>query len=115
MVTAIHTEERQLLINNFIEYKGTMKKYCEENNIKYRTFRGWLSKSKLTSKHTKKEEQSTTTKDQNNFRDGLKSKFIKFTIPQTEIMKVRLPNGLIVEVLSKNLSIIIKELAHVVF
>lgn len=103
MATAIRIEERQPLINNFAEYKGTMKKYCEENNIKYRTFRGWLSKKKLISK------------DQNNFKDELESKFIKFTIPQTEVMKIRLPNGLVVEVLSKNLSIIIKELANVVF
>lgn len=103
MATAIKIEERQPLINNFAKYKGTMKKYCEENNIKYRTFRGWLSKEKLISK------------DQNNFKDGLESKFIKFTIPQTEVMKIRLPNGLVVEVLSKNLSIIIKELANVVF
>ena len=115
MVTAIRIKERQLLINNFVEYKGTMKKYCEENNIKYRTFRGWLSKSKLISKHITKEEQAITTEDQNNLKDDLKSKFIKFTIPQTEVMKVRLPNGLVVEVCSKNLSIIIKELVNVVF
>lgn len=111
---AINLTKHQLLINNFLEYKGTMKKYCAENNVKYRTFRRWLSKLKLTSRNIKKEEKLKCS-EQEDTLTSQKPKFIKFKLPESNIIKVHLPNGLIVEVLSKNLSILVKELSHVVF
>jgi hypothetical protein len=38
MAIPINLAELQKLINNFLRYKDTMKKYCSENSVKYRTF-----------------------------------------------------------------------------
>lgn len=103
--------ERQLLVNKFLHFQGTMKDYCIQNNINYRTFRGW--RYKINGNHL----QSTSVEELKLPKQNVKkerSKFIKFALPIPETIKVLLPNGIRLEFIPKNLSTAIKELASVI-
>lgn len=95
------------LYNKFLEQKGTMKEYCAQNNIDYRNFRDWCCKLKKLNAQTGIQFLHNTNKP-------TQSKFIKIETPLNGTITIRLPNGIIVETISKNLAIIIKELAHVI-
>ena len=97
----------ELLYNKFLEQKGTMKEYCAENNINYRNFRDWCYK-------LRKIYSQTGTLFLHNTNKKSQSKFIKLQLPLNEKITIRLPNGIILETISKNLSMVIKELIHVI-
>lgn len=102
--------EWELLYNNFLEHKGTMTFYCAKNNINYKTFKNWCYKlKKLNTMSTK-----IGSEFSNNSNKADQSKFIKFQLPLNETITIRLPNGIIVEIISKNLPTIIKELAYAI-
>lgn len=97
----------ELLYNKFLEQKGTMKEYCSQNNINYRNFRDWCCKLRKLNAQIGVQFSHNTNKP-------AQSKFIKFAVPLNETITIRLPNGIIVETISENLPMIIKELAHVI-
>lgn len=100
----------ELFYSNFLEYKGTMINYCTKNNINYRTFQNWCSKlRKLNSISTQARSICS-----NNSNKTEQSKFVQFQLSLNETIKIRLPNGITIEIVSKNLPTIIKELAHAI-
>ena len=87
-----------------------MINYCTKNNINYRTFQNWCSKlRKLNSISTQARSICS-----NNSNKTEQSKFVQFQLSLNETIKIRLPNGITIEIVSKNLPTIIKELAHAI-
>jgi hypothetical protein len=95
--------EWQVLVNNFSQSKDTMKNYCMQNNLNFRSFQNWCYKLKASDKQailTKSIKPANTIKAKEN-------KFIKLTLPKAEMITIKLPNGISLEFISNNVPALI--------
>ena len=102
--------EWQVLVNNFSQSKDTMKNYCMQKNLNFRSFQNWHYKLKASDKQpilTKSIKPVNTIKAKEN-------KFIKLTLPKAEMIMIKLPNGISLEFISNNVPALIRELLHAI-
>lgn len=97
------TAEWQILVNQFLQSNQTRENFCTQHKINPRTFENRYYAFKSTKKVS-----SPSTAISN------KQAFVKLKLPTQEIIKIKLPNGIAVELAYNNLSTIIKELAYVI-
>ena len=89
-------EEWQLIVEQFLQCDQTIEQYCKHQNIKVMTFKHWFYQLRPKPIEIKKE------------------KFIGFKLPQSiSNVKVTLPNGIGLEIITKNLTELIKELNRI--
>lgn len=89
--------EWQILVEQFLQSGKSIEHYCAQQNIKIMTFKHWFYQLRPKSTKVKKEN------------------FIAFKLPLSQSnVKVTLPNGINLEIITKNVSELIKELAHAI-
>jgi hypothetical protein len=96
--------EWQFLVDQFLQGKQKIKDFCNQNNVNLKTFENKYYQLRYTKNLPQPKVDSVA-----NTRA-----FLKVTLPSTQAMKIKLPNGIILELAYKNLSAVIKELLHVV-
>lgn len=102
--------EWQVLVNSFLQSKDTMKNYCIQNNLNFRSFQNWCYKLKANNKQpilTKSIKPVNTVKTN-------EPKFIKLALPPTEMITIKLPNGIILELMSNNILALVRELSRAI-
>ncbi len=102
--------EWQKLVNRFLQSTDTMKNYCMQNNLNFRSFQNWYYKLKTSNKRpilTKNIKPIKTIKTN-------ATKFIRLTLPQSDKITIKLPNGINLEFISNNILDLVKELSHAI-
>ena len=96
--------EWQFLVDQFLQSKQTMDEFCNQNSINLRTFENRY--------YELRPKKNLSCSNIDNITNN--PTFVKVTLPSPESIKVKLPNGIILELTCKNLSAFIKELANAI-
>lgn len=94
--------EWELLVKQFLESNETVQNFCTARNLHVRGFKNWCYK--LNPKNN--------SKIGNIISNHVQSNFVKLTLlttlPDSELITVKLPNGIVVEIKTNNLLTTIK-------
>lgn len=113
MINTKTKEEWQQIVNNFTLGKQSQKAYCKERNINYRSFKYWYYKLKPVASLTKEERTALKADVLPEVTKEIANKeFVGFRLVPS-ITKIKLPNGINIEVAGGDVVGLIQKLFHV--
>jgi hypothetical protein len=106
-------QEWQQIVSNYIPEKQSQKSYCKERSVNYNSFRYWYYKLKPLVGFAKKEQAAQKVNVlPEATKEIVNKEFIGFKLVPS-ITKIKLPNGINVEIATGDIFELIKKLYHV--